>query len=950
MALLVLAPRHMVGREVLIERLFAHLPPDRGLRNVSKALSQARSVLGPDCLEADATNLWIAEHIVVESDLEAVSLLLGKGLDAPPPPELWPELRACLAGCGELLVDDVYEEWARPPIIALEDLARQARLALARASDETQDWLHVALHDAGCEEAWSALLSECAQRGDRVGLNQIFTRCRTAMLDELGIEPAPHIRELYASLRSELAKSDDTTTPTDLTVVGRDRELDMLQEIAQNAGEGRGGSILVAGAAGVGKSHLLTATAHRMSAQGYRLAGGACVPDDATVPFASLRSALAPMLSGPGLRGTLLGRLLDPASIVASPDRTMHSIARLADEISTALDALGDPVLVMLDDVHWADSALQALLVRLAAETRPRQWSLLMTARSDEPGHPLPPLPSRCHVVALPPLTREATATLARQLLSNHLALDKAAAEALVGVLVDRSAGNPFFLSELVRAAASGTDSPADVVGEEVPQRVVGLLRHRISTCSRAARDALAVVALAGEVATYDLLESALSLADRPDQDDRPPLDEAIAELRSGRLLTDSGGSPRMIHPLLRDAVVADLSAPARTDLHCRIAESLDTMSSLTGGSELSLWSATHRLAAFNASRSMDLAGTAAAAGLTAGGRALRTFATAPAAGLLESALAAYTAAPAADRDRLREMALRGWLDLGNSQLTLGEADNARTSYQQAIQIADTAVEKAHCIRSLAGLDYRAGRMTEAEAVLRQGLSTLAKKEQFARELLELEIAWTQHRREHFEEAQPSFERVAIFFEDSGDWVLAARSLDRLAMNLVALGLPAEALNALDRAEATNRGKDNHRQGILLIHRGSVLRDLGRLDEALRAVAAGASILEKSHDEYALSVGHWIAAQIHDSNGDLEPALMSSEAEIALLEEVGNNFNLARAMAHKASLLRRLGRDEDSDDAAAQARTAAAGTSDAALIARIEETLSAGNTAGTVAP
>ncbi|MGH8916557.1 MAG: AAA family ATPase [Acidimicrobiia bacterium] len=519
MALLVLAPQRLVGREVLIDHLFAHLPVDRAMRNVSKALSQARAVIGSHYLQADATNIWIADDVVVESDLDAASQLLREALTTPPPPELWPELRVSLATCGDLLADDVYEEWAQTPIRALDDLVRQAWLALARASNETSDWLQTALQDAACDEAWCALLSDCGHRGDRVGLNHVFSRCRRAMLDELGIEPSTQVRELYTSLRRALAESEHITPATDMIVVGRDGELEYLVEVMQAAEEGRGGSVLVTGAAGVGKSHLLTATARRLSARGYRLAVGASGPEDSTVPFASLRSALAPMLSGPGRRGTLLGRLLDPESTTESTDRTPNPIPVLADEISAALDALGEPVLLVLDDVHWADQSLQALLVRLAAEARPRQWALLMAARSDEPGHPLPPLPSRCHVVALSPLTHEATATLARQLLSDQLAVDQAAAEALVGVLVDRSAGNPFFLSELVRAAATGTESPADILGEEVPQRVVALLRHRVSTCSPPARDALAVVALAGEVTTYDLLESVLPPVDDSGQD-----------------------------------------------------------------------------------------------------------------------------------------------------------------------------------------------------------------------------------------------------------------------------------------------------------------------------------------------------------------------------------------------------------------------------------------------
>ncbi|MGH8916558.1 MAG: tetratricopeptide repeat protein [Acidimicrobiia bacterium] len=402
-----------------------------------------------------------------------------------------------------------------------------------------------------------------------------------------------------------------------------------------------------------------------------------------------------------------------------------------------------------------------------------------------------------------------------------------------------------------------------------------------------------------------------------------------------------------MIHPLLRDAVVADLPLPARIELHQRIAEELEALASRTGRNELTLSGASHRLAAFHTSRSIELAGPAASAGLNAGGQAFRMFATTSAVRLLEAALEAYETATVSDRDHLRARAFRGWLDLGNCQVVAGEPDPARVSYQKARRIADTAVEEAYCVRSLAWLDYREGRMAEAETILRRGLSTLPEDEPFARALFDLEIAWTQHRRGQFENAQPRLERVALYAEEGGDWPLAARALDRLAMNLASLGRPNEALDALGRAEALNRGKDNHRQGILLIHRASVLRDLGRPDEALPAVIEGISILESSHDDYTVSVGHWIAAEIHDRRGDLQAAEAARSAEIALLEKVGNNFNLARAHAHRAGLLRRLGRGQESHRAAEKARTAAALTADASLISRVEKRLTGGNTAGT---
>ncbi|RIK14197.1 MAG: hypothetical protein DCC50_11610, partial [Acidobacteria bacterium] len=112
-ALLVLSPTRSVPREVVADRLFGHLPADRALRNVSKALSQARTVVGPGVLHGDVATVWIAGTVEVRTDLDLDAGLARRALDAPPPPEDWAGLRSALTRADQLLSEDLYEDWAQ---------------------------------------------------------------------------------------------------------------------------------------------------------------------------------------------------------------------------------------------------------------------------------------------------------------------------------------------------------------------------------------------------------------------------------------------------------------------------------------------------------------------------------------------------------------------------------------------------------------------------------------------------------------------------------------------------------------------------------------------------------------------------------------------------------------------------------------------------------------------
>src|SRR5699024_6705112 len=157
-----------------------------------------------------------------------------------------------------------------------------------------------------------------------------------------------------------------------------------------------------------------------------------------------------------------------------------------------------------------------------------------------------------------------------------------------------------------------------------------------------------------------------------------------------------------------------------------------------------------------------------------------------------------------------------------------------------------------------------------------------------------------------------------------------------------------EGLAVLDRALARDGvGLDHLRRGVIVIHRARVLLLLRRPEEALGAVHEGMRILRRTRDRYTLSVGLRIAADVHESLGDLSSAVTARTEEVDLLRGSHNARHLAVAHAHLASLHRRQGRLHEARMATVAARAAVAQAADADVEQAVNARLGSGNTAGT---
>jgi DNA-binding CsgD family transcriptional regulator len=232
----------------------------------------------------------------------------------------------------------------------------------------------------------------------------------------------------------------------------------------------------------------------------------------------------------------------------------------------TASLAERQPLLLAIDDIHWADAASLDYLAFLLSRLEELPALLLLTARPDEPDQP----PRLTQVLGDSVLRRLSPAPLSEEgaasLLAN--ALDREPDPAFAAACFESSGGNPFLLTELSRALLErGIEPTADQVDSArglAPERVAHSVLLRVERLNRAAGEVAKALAVLGDGSDLDLVAELAGL-------DLEVARGATDELRRSAIF-DGGDSLRFIHPLVRNAIYSEASAGERARTHRRAA------------------------------------------------------------------------------------------------------------------------------------------------------------------------------------------------------------------------------------------------------------------------------------------------------------------------------------------------------------------------------------------
>jgi DNA-binding SARP family transcriptional activator len=622
LAVLLLNANRIVPLQRIIEELW-DVAPDTAPKAIQTHVSRLRKVLPEGVLKTRSPG-YVLELDADQLDLERFEKLRDEGRVALAGDD--PESAAAhLAEALRLWRGPALAEFASEPLrrsegARLEELHLatleeeiEANLALGRHAELVGELEGLVARHPLRERLRGQLMLALYRSGRQAEALAAYQDARRTLVGELGLEPGRALQDLErAILRHDSAldvsperAGPSKTTSTELQTedvarvwgadagpfVGREPELELLRDLLAQAFGGSGRLVLLTGEPGVGKTRTAAELARLASGLGARVLWGRCYEREGAPPYWPWLQAIRPYVAtcprdrlkrelGPsaGVIADVLPevreRLADVEAPRGLPDERQARF-RLLDAIASFLRraAQHEPFVLVLEDLHAADAASLALLDFVARELESARLLVVGTYRDVEigRGHPL----------------RQALAELARDHLYERLALSGLAPEevssfiaaslgeepppSLVTEVYDRTAGNPLFMTEVVRIL--GHEGRRDWVG--VPEGVREVIGIRLDRLPPECNEVLRVAAVVGREFGLDQLGP---LVDGASDDDLLALVENALAAGIVHEATGSPGRFRFAHPLIRETLEAELSSARRVRLHGRIATTLEQL------------------------------------------------------------------------------------------------------------------------------------------------------------------------------------------------------------------------------------------------------------------------------------------------------------------------------------------------------------------------------------
>jgi len=726
LAILVVEAGHVVPVDRLLDLLWRDEPPAAAIASVQAYISQLRRVLEPDrapraparvlVTQDPGYVLRVADSQVDALRFQALARQAHNDLAAGQPVAAATRLEDAFAlWRGDPFAEYAAESWAVPAVARLteaHDLAAEDRieawLALGRHAEAAAELEAMVQARPLRERRWGQLIVATYRCGRQADALRAYQRCRTVLAEELGLEPGPELRRLEAAVLAQDSSLGWQPGPAVVTdpappvpaaarpagaqpaareppapsLVGRDAELAHLRDTFRRAAAGHGGAVVLVGEPGAGKTTLAEAAADMAGGAGFTCAWGRCLDAASAPAFWPWSQVLRALPDGPRVqaaRQRLDGDIADNGDMTDIGEdsaRQFRAYQAVAAALAEAAD--GAPVLAVVDDLHAADDASLALVQLLAGDLHRMRVLMLFTVRDTEPSHPLGqalgellrhPGAERVAVSAFEPADVGA--------LVERLTTEPPRA-GVVAALMDRTGGNPFYTTELVRLISSEHRrqplTAGDVRARDVPSGIRDVLLRRVGRLPDDTQSLLLVAAVAGRDLQPDLLEHVTGL------DTGQLLLNLEPAIAAGLVTTAEGGwGFRFRHPLIHESLYVSAGRVDRARLHARVASALEDISSASAADVAQL--AFHYLSAGpfgDPAKAVKYA-------REAGAQAVRQGAWQDAARHLEQALNAVSPA-LPDADGIRCDVL---VELGHARRSGGMITEAQCAFNESISLAD---------------------------------------------------------------------------------------------------------------------------------------------------------------------------------------------------------------------------------------------------------------------
>jgi DNA-binding SARP family transcriptional activator len=571
-------------------------------------LATLRRELGEDAAELLNTSresVGIQPGPEVRIDLQVFEQLVSSG-----------ELERAVALCRGDLLADLDDDWVNEPrehhrhrlVGVLGQLAEEAESSgdLHAALNRTREQLRL---DPLSDEAQREVVRRLAATGDRAGALAAYQAYGARLQRELGLAPSVGIRELVEAVRRggsvrqangvasngepAEAQSPPAPLPSILArpepapMVGREAELEQLRSALARAGEGGLSAVLITGEVGSGKSRLAAEFAREAHTSGADVWAGRCYEDSAAPygPFVESLRHRVTMDTLPALPGWAAGELsrllpelhgFDPAPPVpaSNPEEARYRLFEAV--VSVVAESSGrPPILLVLEDLHWADHASLLMLAHLTRRASSSPILVLGTARDSEPSPDglstvIGELARDRRLVRIPieGLSEAEVGDLASAWLGEERPPE------LAGELYARTGGNPLFVEELLRHAQGADRVDRAGLAPGVPAEVGEVIAQRVDRLGKPSAEALAFAAVLGQ--EFDPGELAEAMGRQAD--DLVELLEVALAARLLREVPGGAGRCRFSHDLVRETLYRDLSAARRSLLHLRVADAIERL------------------------------------------------------------------------------------------------------------------------------------------------------------------------------------------------------------------------------------------------------------------------------------------------------------------------------------------------------------------------------------
>ena len=909
--ILLVEPGRLAPTDQILEYLWPDLPPRKAQNNLWVTVSQLRRVLQPD-LKPRSRSVYIHKQgegyrLNTESDYwldgDEFAMHLAAAKSAT---YLAARIKAWESAHilykGNYLEDEPYAEWAQFPRTQWRRRYEQLLVNLAQAHgrngrfQQAITYCHEILTLDNTNEGAYQLLMRChIALGERITALRAYDELVQALQDDIGVDPLPETVELARQIKLpegewkpeteiwpisslESFGSNQDTHPISFPFVGRGLEIDKIARLLAQAATSQGQTALISGEPGIGKSRLVQETAALAHHKGFHLMSAHCYQVEQTMPYQPLIDLVRQVMARDDRWQQLAPVWLRELAFLTPEMGEAAAATTAATHPSDELDesqqgrlfqaifhlfanqADRNRLLVVIEDIHWADPTTLQCLHYLARHIDRVPIALIFTLRGENiSADPdlvamLHSLHREAHVTSLSlgRLTEADTTALLEQIVYTAPYADQ-----MSHWLYQETDGNPFFFTSLLQSIqedgllddATKTDWQALARINPtltLPDAIRDLVRDRLQRLSQAEREALDWMAVYGRLLDFSTLQT---ISHQP----QTTLLSTVEQLEERQLLVETSGQYDFDHNKIREVIYYDLSAARRELYHRQIAK---TMEVLQPSPDKASILAHH----FECSGENE---KALVYWMQAGKNALNTYAYHQSVLHYERALA-LADQPATQMD--------AYLGLGNAFMLLDDHKAAIAVIQQGLLLAERYGDNARCARLL---------------------------------YVQAQNACRQHRSDG---GKPEVEAALIAAEQAGDEYHLAQCLLLLTEVHESSGDLSSALETATRAQiVSSKLKENQLEARALVEIGFLNTQLAEFSKAANAAERGLKLLAETDDRGAIAYAWNILGRALGGRGDYDRALdafLRSQEEAQIISD---RYLLAQVFNMQGWLHRELG-------------------------------------------